>query len=157
MRRHEREIIDQDEIAAIMQECDICRVAFLDDPFPYIVPLSFGFTRTDDEFTLLFHCADEGRKIDLLDRNGHVAFEMDCGTQVVLGDIACQSTMQFKSICGTGVLSFVSEEGKREALEAIMRHYDPEGEPAFSAKAVEGVTVLELAVSSMTAKCSPAG
>ena len=42
MRRKDREIINKEQIWRIMQRCGVCRVAFHDAEYPYIVPLNFG-------------------------------------------------------------------------------------------------------------------
>ena len=42
MRRHDREITDKNEILEIMNLCDVCRLAFKDGDYPYILPLNFG-------------------------------------------------------------------------------------------------------------------
>ena len=39
MRRKDREIINKEQIWRIMQRCGVCRVAFHDAEYPYIVPL----------------------------------------------------------------------------------------------------------------------
>ncbi|MDF2587373.1 MAG: pyridoxamine 5-phosphate oxidase family protein, partial [Anaerocolumna sp.] len=42
MRRTDREITDLNQIVDIMKRCDVCRLAFFDKEYPYIVPLNFG-------------------------------------------------------------------------------------------------------------------
>ena len=42
MRRYDREITDKNEILEIMSRCDVCRLAFNDGDYPYILPLNFG-------------------------------------------------------------------------------------------------------------------
>ena len=60
MRRKDREITDFNEILAIMEKCDVCRIALNDDGFPYVVPLNFGMDVRDGQVYLYFHCAMEG-------------------------------------------------------------------------------------------------
>ena len=42
MRRSDREIKNRDEIIEVMKKCDVCRLAFNDEDYPYILPLNFG-------------------------------------------------------------------------------------------------------------------
>lgn len=42
MRRKDREITDFNEIMKIIDKCDTCRLALIDEEYPYIVPLNFG-------------------------------------------------------------------------------------------------------------------
>ncbi len=82
MRRKDREIINKEQIWRIMQRCGVCRVAFHDAEYPYIVPLNFGIGK-GEPLTLYFHCAAQGKKLDLMQRDRRVSFEMDCAHQLV--------------------------------------------------------------------------
>ena len=41
MRRSDREVKDFKNIAAIMEKCDVCRIALNNNGYPYILPLNF--------------------------------------------------------------------------------------------------------------------
>lgn len=43
MRRSDREITDFNEIVDVLRRADTIRLGLHDDPYPYVVPLSFGF------------------------------------------------------------------------------------------------------------------
>lgn len=154
MRRKERELQELSDILAVIDECEVCRVAFFDDEFPYLIPFSFGVEEEEGKITLYFHCAPVGKKLDLIRKNNRVAFEMDCATELVLGKKACDCTTHFKSVCGTGVISFVEEAAKREACTAIMEHYQPGENHEFSEKMLKGTTLLALQVLSISGKQS---
>ena len=47
MRKADREIKSREEIIEIMKRCDVCRLAFNNGEYPYIIPLNFGL-ETDD-------------------------------------------------------------------------------------------------------------
>lgn len=66
MRRKDREITDFDEMMKIIDRCDVCRLAISDEDFPYIVPMNFGTEVKDGTLYLYFHCAQQGKKIELL-------------------------------------------------------------------------------------------
>ena len=72
MIRAEKEIKDCSEIDGVIRECRVCRVAFARDGEPYLVPLSFGY----DGEALYFHTAPKGKKIDCIDANPRVCFEL---------------------------------------------------------------------------------
>lgn len=46
MRRLDREVKEFQDIVAIMERCDVCRIALNDNGYPYILPLNFGMTVT---------------------------------------------------------------------------------------------------------------
>lgn len=152
MRRKDREIVDHKELLAIMRKCDSCSVAFFDEEFPYIIPLNFGVTYIDDKFNLYFHGAREGKKLELLQLNNHVAFEMSGSHKLLIGDKACDTTMEFESVCGNGTMEIVAEGEKRKALIAIMNQYQNKEQHEFDDRAVNAVTVLSLEVKSISGK-----
>jgi nitroimidazol reductase NimA-like FMN-containing flavoprotein (pyridoxamine 5'-phosphate oxidase superfamily) len=152
MRRSDREIKDFDAILAVISKCAVCRVAFFDAGYPYIVPLNFGFETQGDELTLYFHCAKAGKKLDLLRLNNKVAFELDRPEGFVDGDKACYSTMEFESVCGTGTIETADEDEKLHGLTLIMRQYSDKQEIVFDEKVLKAVLVLKLTVDRVTGK-----
>ncbi len=64
MRRQEREIRDEAEIQEILEKGLVCRLGLYDGQYPYVVPLNYGYRNG----CMYFHCAREGRKIDILKR-----------------------------------------------------------------------------------------
>ena len=66
MRRRDREITDREKMLEIVAECDCCRLGLVDNGEAYIVPMNFGFEDAGSALTLYFHCAAEGRKLDLI-------------------------------------------------------------------------------------------
>ena len=107
MRRKDREVQDLNTIRQIMYKCDVCRVAFHDSPFPYIVPMNIGIKEEGEKIILYFHCAKEGKKMDLIRKNDYVAFEMDCDHKIVLNHDDMTCTMSYQSVVGNGILSIV--------------------------------------------------
>jgi len=152
MRRTDREIKDNEEILEIIKKCDVCRVAFFDVTYPYIIPMNFGVVMNDGKFKLYFHCATVGTKLDLLKKNANVAFEMDCSHNLLLGDVACASTMEFESVCGNGTIRILPEEAKIAALTAIMNQYQSGKKHEFRYNELKAVEVLELNVNEIHGK-----
>ena len=152
MRRNDREIIDFDAILSVIEQCSVCRVAFFDTGHPYIVPLNFGFETQGDELTLYFHCASEGKKLDLLRLNNQVAFEMDRPEEFIDGEKACYSTMTYLSVCGTGTITIAREDEKIHGLTLLMRQYADKQDIIFDEKVLKTVIVLKLQVGRITGK-----
>ena len=59
MRRTDKEIRDQELIARVIQNAQVCQLGLARDNIPYIRPVSFGY----DGKAIYFHTAKEGRKI----------------------------------------------------------------------------------------------
>ena len=152
MRRKDREITDINEIFSIIKKCDAMRIALFHEDYPYIVPLNFGCTYDEDNIEFYFHGAKKGLKLDLVEKNNHAAFEMDCSHKLIVDDVACKYTMEFESVCGNGEIIILDTEEKREALTLLMRQYSDDSSFTFSDKALEGVAVFKLKVHSITGK-----
>ena len=77
MRRSDREITGFDNIIKIINDCKVCHVAFFDNEYPYIVPMTFGMEVTDDkQLNIYFHGAKEGHKIDAIKNNPKVSMSI---------------------------------------------------------------------------------
>lgn len=77
MRRKDREILQKAQIAELIGRCQTVRMGMFGDDFPYIVPLTFGFEMCGERLVVYFHCAAEGKKLDLLARDERVCLEWD--------------------------------------------------------------------------------
>lgn len=151
MRRKDREITDKNEIIDIINKCDCCRIAFFDEGYPYIVPMNFGLALENDKIALYFHCAREGKKLDLIKKNPNVSFEMDCSHKLITGEVACNSTMEFESVVGNGIATIVNEN-KEYALTQIMQAYSDKKEFHFDENELSAVTVFKIEVVNVTGK-----
>ena len=152
MRRKDREVTNIDEKMEIINNCKVIRLAMKDKEGLYIVPLNFGYSYLDDKLTLYFHSAKEGRKLDAIEENPQVAFEMDCEHRLIEAELACLYGFSFKSIVGTGIASIVNDiEEKKVSLSLIMKH-QTEKDFSFEDKHANAVTVFKVEVSDFTAK-----
>lgn len=151
MRRADREIKDFDEMVEIMEKCDVCRLAFNDGGYPYILPLNFGLKAEVGRVTLYFHGADTGKKYELMEKDSRASFEMDCSHKLVSDEKEGHCTMKYESVIGRGKLEIVPDAEKLEALAIMTDHYH-QGHFEFNTKAVPGTTVMRLVVEKMTGK-----
>lgn len=151
MRRKDREITDFNEILQIIKKCDSCKIALHDEEFPYIVPMNFGMSVEDNQLYLYFHCAKEGKKLDLIRKDNRATFEMDCEHNIILYEERMSCTMGYASVIGHGIFEFVSDEDKYEALKMIMKQYHSE-DFKFNTDMMEVTTVLRLKVLDMVGK-----
>lgn len=151
MRRKDREIKDFDKILQIMRQCDSCVLALNDDGFPYMVPLNFGMDIEDRQLYLYFHCAMQGKKLDLIRKDNRATFEMDCNHNFILYDKRMSCTMGYSSVIGHGLIKFVEDEKKYEALKVLMRQYHAE-DFLFNIDMIKVTTVLKMKVLDITGK-----
>ena len=150
MRQSEREIKDRKELEEVIMKAEVCRLAMVEDGEPYIVPMNYGYR----DGRLYFHCAREGRKLDILRRNPAVCFEMESEAELVRGERPCQWTTRFTSVVGWGIATVSTDEADvKEGLEALMEHYSP-GPHEFEARPLSLTAIIRVDVTRMTGKRS---
>lgn len=153
MRRLDREVKDFKDIVAIMEKCDVCRIALNNDGYPYILPLNFGMRIVEDKIELYFHGAMDGTKYDLIEKDSRASFEMDCEHNLVTeikGD-SCSCTMEYESVIGQGHIEILSDDEKYDALCILMKHYHQE-ECLFDKAVMPHTKVFKLVVEKVTGK-----
>jgi nitroimidazol reductase NimA-like FMN-containing flavoprotein (pyridoxamine 5'-phosphate oxidase superfamily) len=134
----------------ILTRATVCRLGLCEPDRPYIVPLCFGY----EDNALYFHCAKEGKKIDIIKANNNVCFEVEVDCELVEAEKACKWDIKFKSVIGFGTAELIEDiEAKRKALDAIMRQYSDRAFE-YPAKAVENVMIIKVEIESMTKKQS---
>ncbi|MFW9794070.1 MAG: pyridoxamine 5'-phosphate oxidase family protein, partial [Candidatus Thorarchaeota archaeon] len=119
IRRKEKEIKDKKEMISIIKSAKYITLAMSLDNEPYLATLSHGYDERKNCF--YFHCAHEGKKIDILQVNNVVWGQalIDYG----YADGSCDhqyATTQFK-----GRVSFIENpEEKRHALSVMIHQLE---------------------------------
>ena len=150
MRKAEREIKDKEELEQVIMKAEVCRLGMIDGDEPYVVPMNFGYR----DGALFFHCAREGRKLDILRRNPKVCFELEGDACLVRGESACRWSSSFRSVIGWGRASIILDEASvRDGLEVLMDHYSPD-QKDFDARSLGLTAVIRVDVEHMTGKRS---
>jgi nitroimidazol reductase NimA-like FMN-containing flavoprotein (pyridoxamine 5'-phosphate oxidase superfamily) len=115
-----------------------------------VVPLCFGYA----DGTFYFHCALEGRKLDILRKNPNVCLELEAGVALKPGVKACEWGMNYRSVIAFGRAQWVEDpEARRRALDLIMARYAP-GPYDYAQAALVKTLVLQVRAASMTGKKS---
>jgi nitroimidazol reductase NimA-like FMN-containing flavoprotein (pyridoxamine 5'-phosphate oxidase superfamily) len=152
MRRTDREITDILEIEDIIKKADVCRISLAVDNYPYIVTMNFGYSGSVSR-EIYFHCAGEGKKLDMIDKNNFVCFEFDTDHKLYGGKKGCDWGMKFRSVIGYGNIEIITDQpGKIQAFEIIMDHYAPGKEFVFDNDSVTEAKILKLTITEMTGK-----
>jgi nitroimidazol reductase NimA-like FMN-containing flavoprotein (pyridoxamine 5'-phosphate oxidase superfamily) len=119
LRRRDKEITDKAELRAILGEAKYVTVAMSLRDEPYLATLSHGYDINRN--SIYFHCAREGKKVEILKTNPRVWGQalVDDGYQQGNCDHLYR-TAQFH-----GYVSFVEDqEEKEQALQVMIRHLD---------------------------------
>lgn len=127
LRRKDRAVIEEKKILSIMARCQVCTLSMCSAGEPYGVPVNFGIMQKGEDCFLCFHGAPVGKKAEALLPGTTVAFSMYTAETLVPGEKASDCTMDFESVCGSGVVEEIrTEEERAEVLTAIMRQYWPD-------------------------------
>lgn len=151
MRKTNQEITDQSIIDQILSDSEICWIAMNDEKTPYVLPFNYGYR----DGCLYIHSAQNGKKIDLLQKQPEVGFAIKYKGDVVKDDIACKWATYYRSVAGTGKVELLNKAADKEAgLEIIMQHNGAIAASTFTQKHVEGVVILKLTIDTITGKQS---
>jgi hypothetical protein len=151
LRRKDRAVVSKKGIEGIIKKAEILRVAFSNNQQPYIVPVNFGF----NDNTFYFHCANKGKKLDLIKNNPKVAFELEGTVELIKGDIPCKFTMAYESVIGSGTASIVDKpQEKIDGLNHIMRQYSEDVMLEYNKDLVDRIVIVKIKVNEMTGKKS---
>jgi len=154
MRRKDREITDINEKLTVIQKCKVCRIGLSDDNIPYIIPLNFGYVFENEILTLFFHSAPEGKKLDIIKKNNNACFEIDCDSELIEGEEACNYGYAYKSIIGSGKIIIIENpDEKIYALNVLMKHQtEKDITYEFTNEQIKNVCVYKMIVSNFTGK-----
>jgi nitroimidazol reductase NimA-like FMN-containing flavoprotein (pyridoxamine 5'-phosphate oxidase superfamily) len=149
MRKKEKEITDPTEIEQIIKRARVCRLGFVDGSEPYVVPVCYGY----EDNALYFHCAPEGRKIDLIRKNNRVCVEMEVDVEMVRADTSCGWSTKYRSVIGLGRAHILeNREDKLRGLVVLMRQFEEKSD--FDSEKVDRAAVVRIDIEHMAGKKS---
>lgn len=152
MRRKDREITDVNSIMEILGECKVMRLGMCLDNIPYVTPLNFGYELTENGFIFYFHCAKEGKRLEIIGQNPNVFVEIDNGGELTAAEKACGWSCDYKSVMAVGTARIITDNAeKKHALSLLMKHLTGK-DFSFEDNDLEGVCVCAIDVSEISAK-----
>jgi nitroimidazol reductase NimA-like FMN-containing flavoprotein (pyridoxamine 5'-phosphate oxidase superfamily) len=150
MREKDKEITDPAEIERIVKGARVCRLGFADGGEPYVVPVCFGY----EDNALYFHCAPEGRKIDLIKKNNRVCVEVEADVEIVGAEKSCGWSTRYRSVIGLGRARILeSEEDRLRGLAVLMRQFG-EKEPDIELGKAASAAVVRIDMEYLSGKKS---
>ncbi|MGE9984602.1 pyridoxamine 5'-phosphate oxidase family protein [Desulfovibrio sp. SGI.169] len=151
MRLSKRECSEPAFFDEVFSGADELFLALNNGDFPYLIPLNF--VRLGQR--IYMHCAPEGTKLDLIRRDGRVAFSLTTDVRIDRE----KSSTYYKSVCGTGRACVVEDPAeKRLALDSLAERYAALCPRPAPESAVRRVGVIRIDILSLTGKrCLPKG
>ena len=155
MTKRERQVTDPEQIRHILDTAKVLHLGLAVNNEPYVVPMNYGYTMEDGKLTLYLHSAVRGKKLDMVQANPNVFFEMDCDRMPFEGRVPCQYGLVYSSIMGRGQAHIVEDvEQKKQAMTILMKTQTGK-DFTFEDRLVSIVTVIRIDVSEYTAKHRP--
>lgn len=131
MRRKHCEVTDPAAVDRILTSARIGRMASMgSDGYPYITPVNFVWY----EGKIYFHCAKSGEKLDNVERNSKVCFEVDLPLAYLDTGFdpersACRAHQLYHCVIVRGEARVVPDSPlKVAALNALVRSHEPEAD-----------------------------
>ena len=149
-----QEITDINEIDAVLNEAQMCRIALLDGDKPYIAPMLFGYCLSGGNPEFYFRCGEKNELIDIIKKNNKAAFEIDRLYEVVPGE-KNQSLFEaaYEFVGGTGTIEFITGIDKITGFSPILKKYNKNGgECNISEQILNSFAVLKLTATQIFCK-----
>jgi len=155
IRRSDKELNDPREFEQVLASVRIMTVACCLDSEPYLFTVDFAWDPQTRE--LWFHCATEGRKMDILQRNPRV-----CVTVVEdRGYISGECDHAYRSLIMEGNAHIITDlTEKRRGLGLLVRKHESEPESVLARlvkddETVRKVGMVRISVEAITGKQGP--
>jgi len=144
-------ITDPEEMESLLQKALVgCLATVGPDGSPYITPLHFAYHRGK----IYFHCALKGRKMDNIQANPRVCFEVHELIKIVQGQRACDFDTRYRSVLILGrACSLPDGDEKIAVLTALAEKYaSGQAVEPPTPKRAKGTEVIEIIIEEMTGK-----
>ncbi|MGN1372746.1 MAG: pyridoxamine 5'-phosphate oxidase family protein [Candidatus Coproplasma sp.] len=150
MRKSKREIKEFDKIVEVLDRCQVIRLGLQSEGYPYVVPLSFGWEVKEGKLEIYFHCAKEGKKLDLIAGCDRVCVEAD----ILNGYKATERgvTADYESVIGFGTAKEVTGDDAVHGIKLLLDHCGIEGYSPENCVLMGIVAVYKITVENITGK-----
>jgi len=137
----------------IINDCKVCRIAMVDNGMPYVIPMNFGYTLADSTITIYLHCANNGQKVEALEKNNRVCIEMDQMKQLITGEHGCDYSCYYESFIGMGNAIFIDDASeKAKAFDVIMKHQTGQENFTYDKQVMEKTVIIKIPLSDYSGK-----
>ena len=148
-------VTDPEQIRHILDSGKVLHLGLSVNDEPYVVPMNYGYAWEDGKLVVYLHSAVRGKKLEMVQANPRVCFNIDCDRMPFEGRVPCQYGMVYSSLMGRGTAAIVEDvEEKKRAMTLLMKTQTGK-DFTFEDRLVTIVTVIRIDVSEYTAKHRP--
>ena len=132
IRRKEKTITDNNQMKKILQHTKYITIAMCDKNEPYLITLTHGYE--SEHNVIYFHCASEGKKIDILKKNNIVWGQ----ALIDKGYIEGKCDQLWATVMFRGMVSFIADaDEKRHALKVMIKQQEKNPEQVMKKQITE--------------------
>ena len=153
--KRERQVTDEQQIERILDTARVLHLGLCVNNEPYVVPMNYGWTRENGKLVIYLHSAVRGRKLDMLQANPRVFFEMDCDRIPFAGELPCQYGLAYASVMGRGTARILEDVAEKERAMSVLMKTQTGKDFTFNERLVSIVAVIRIDVEEYTAKERP--
>jgi nitroimidazol reductase NimA-like FMN-containing flavoprotein (pyridoxamine 5'-phosphate oxidase superfamily) len=126
IRREDRAITDDAEIAELLRQADVCRIATSVNDQPFISANTFWY----DGERIFFHTATEGHTLTNIRQNPRVCLEVDWHGRWLPAKTAMAFSVEFTGVVVFGRARLLEDDAEKErALQGLLDKYFPDLKP----------------------------
>jgi nitroimidazol reductase NimA-like FMN-containing flavoprotein (pyridoxamine 5'-phosphate oxidase superfamily) len=126
IRRDDRAITDDAEIAELLRQANVCRIATSVSDQPFISANTFWY----DGERIFFHTATEGRTLTNIRQNPRVCLEVDWHGRWLPAKTAMAFSVEFTGVVVFGQARLLENDTeKKRALQGLLDKYFPDLKP----------------------------
>lgn len=154
MRRNDKEITENDEIVELLTNQKIGRLGTSLNDKPYITPVNYVYT----DGKIFMHSAGTGHKLDNINSNPNVCFEIEDVDQLLIKTPICASSAMYRSIIIFGKARSITDNASKVAAltKFVEKYTEKPFNDTFTDSILSRVAVIEITIEELTAKMSPA-
>ena len=120
MYHEDRRIKDPTIIHSILGMSEVCTVAIHDEPWPYIVPMNYGYEWDEDgKLIIWLHMAVRGHRIDLISQDPHVAVNVNVFMDRVGHKAYRNESHDYRSVSVFGKAEIIMPDREEEDLHGL--------------------------------------
>ena len=134
VRRKDKEITDENILRKLLKSTQYITVAMAKNNEPYLVSLSHGYD--EEKNCVYFHCANEGKKLDIFRANNRVWGQ----ALIDHGYVQGKCSHYYASVMFSGHVTLIeSREEKWDAVSLMTRQLDDNAEEMIAKRKIESL------------------
>lgn len=143
------------EAVSMLEETLVGRIGMSTENGPYIVPVLYLYSSEDN--SIYIHSSKKGKKMEALNQNRNVCFEVDELDRIVLKKEVCRCTAEYRSVIVLGHARLVQGEEKTQILRRLSWKYGAKLNPGkpIEPEVLEKTAVIKIAIDQISGKANP--